>query len=1533
MSEVNPAPVPTAAAVPASPLHEDAATAAVASAAANAVAQTLPQAQEIGEANAAGGGGPAAAPPLSGGGVKRLHGFSVAEPSIEDAASDAVALSALAVSASPKRGLGKFVSLPGSGAGGEASAAAAAALLSSAQRGGNPNSEKLRAGGMRVVLPEGAAQAAAASPAQQQPPQARVQGSPSPGAPLHVVVQHSAPGVVVVDRRPLAATTAQSPLRDSPAVTAVQSPPPHHSASGLPSVPGRVVEPGQEHTGRWTKEEHEAFLSALQTFGKEWKKVAARVKTRTVVQTRTHAQKYFQKLQKVMKTSDGSVGSASPTGGDSMGMVEMGTASSAKKASPPSAQKKARDGPMGGVGVVGVSVSVSGGTVNVVRRKSGGMAIPNALQSPQQQQQREAQQREAQLRRASAAAAAQSANAAAQAAAQLMAQMATSRPHGVVPAPAPAAAISQPLNSMAASSSPYAADPAQVQQQQQQQQSYQPTQAYSSAPVAAPVDCGQQQQPLQPLNAPDAYGADQYGGGAAATYGAPAATAPVAARSTAMSMSMSITAPAPDQASKRGFFPEPSPAACGKRKLAEIAAAQMLAGVATRQLSQPHQPLPSLPPPPLSAPSQQQQQLSQQQQQQQLPPPAQPSSAKGYIDSLSGTATPPPEGVAMDGNAPPLQRPPSVNGGGFGFGLALQIVNPDTLDDGGEPGGKRRRLVNGQEPSTPWDGELAALVSEVKSKGTEQDLPAFGGLETEIGGPPLLGEIFAAEEPGGGGPPAQPLHPLLETTSRSDLHRAVCTENIETVAVALSISNVEVFVNQCDADGFFPLHSAAAIGITEGGPTADSITNAGEIVQLLLTSGAEACCCDSRGNTPLHWAARAGSDRVCHTLIMRNCPLDAPNESGETALHWAMRAGTNGLEAVRVLLQDGARASAFNNDFRRPLDVTAEGFAHLAHEMAGGAGAATAKGGAAIKAEDGTEADSAVKTLEREQSRANFFLHSPQSRTLVLHHPDCLDHIPKSKHDWECPDRVKCIMDRIQRAANGGQDNTTPNTQVSGGIHPNEVVISADFDRAPLELLSRIHSATYLAFVNDLSKELERRRKQHVAETTAAAAEDPGQSNMDQSPVDPSVVPFTPMVQRTILNASSVKKGAHSDTSFSAGSLSAARRAAGAVQHAVDRVLIGRNRNAFCVVRPPGHHAGVNGLLAGGESCGFCIFNSVAAGAMHALSDESHRPRCERCAVVDIDVHHGNGTEEIVRKCHDPGRLLFFSVHLYDQERKTKKSPEAYKFYPGTGDEDDVAHNIINVPIAPLWREKAAAAKNAAPAPPVESHHNTRQKKKRAAAAAAVPASSNSLASMASDGSNKPSTAASAKDGADCGGGDPSSAIDGSAARPGSSGGGANSPAPPAHYQSGLGRHAYRRAIQQRLLPALRAFNPDLILLSAGFDASRGDVGNARHYAGGRERMGLDLEPEDYAWTTQKIIEIADICCQGRVVSVLEGGYGRTPTVPEVSPDAANSDASKGDGGDSQHLDRTAFSECAVQHLRALIDPAHVLKQPPSSDA
>lgn len=327
-------------------------------------------------------------------------------------------------------------------------------------------------------------------------------------------------------------------------------------------------------------------------------------------------------------------------------------------------------------------------------------------------------------------------------------------------------------------------------------------------------------------------------------------------------------------------------------------------------------------------------------------------------------------------------------------------------------------------------------------------------------------------------------------------------------------------------------------------------------------------------------------------------------------------------------------------------------------------------------------------------------------------------------------------------------------------------------------------------------------------------------------------------------------------------------------------VLVGRNRNAFCVVRPPGHHAGSNGLLDGGESCGFCIFNNVAAGAMYAISDD--RLLCDRCAIVDIDVHHGNGTEEIVKKCHDPSKLFFFSVHLYDNDRRKRGANDhVYKFYPGTGAEDDLPLNIINVPITPLWREGGPG-----PAPAPSKMHNTRQKQKSRS-----QDPQDDAADAASSENDKPrETSRTATD---------NGSETGSTSAPGAAAAGTSS-----------GRLAYREAIQNRLLPSLRAFNPDLILISAGFDAARGDVGNARHERSG-EKMGLDLEPEDYAWTTRKICEIADICCQGRVVTVLEGGYGRTPAAP---PPTTNPDEAQG-------LDRSIFAECAIRHLHALIDP------------
>ena len=208
------------------------------------------------------------------------------------------------------------------------------------------------------------------------------------------------------------------------------------------------------------------------------------------------------------------------------------------------------------------------------------------------------------------------------------------------------------------------------------------------------------------------------------------------------------------------------------------------------------------------------------------------------------------------------------------------------------------------------------------------------------------------------------------------------------------------------------------------------------------------------------------------------------------------------------------------------------------------------------------------------------------------------------------------------------------------------------------------------------------------------------------------------------------------DTVMSPASGEAARRAAGAVAAAVDAVLAGEADNAFCAVRPPGHHA------EPGRSMGFCLFNNVVIGAERAR--RSHG--LTRIAVVDFDVHHGNGTQAAFER---DGDLFFGSTH---------QSP----LYPGTGAASETGvGNIVNAPLVP-----------------------------------------------------------------------------------------------------GTGSAGFRDAMENRLLPALRASRPEMILVSAGFDAHRDDP-----------LANLELGEEDYAWITTQLTRLAGELCHGRIVSTLEGGY------------------------------------------------------------
>ncbi|HEY1070776.1 MAG TPA: histone deacetylase family protein [Thermomonas sp.] len=224
------------------------------------------------------------------------------------------------------------------------------------------------------------------------------------------------------------------------------------------------------------------------------------------------------------------------------------------------------------------------------------------------------------------------------------------------------------------------------------------------------------------------------------------------------------------------------------------------------------------------------------------------------------------------------------------------------------------------------------------------------------------------------------------------------------------------------------------------------------------------------------------------------------------------------------------------------------------------------------------------------------------------------------------------------------------------------------------------------------------------------------------------------------------------DTVLSPHSAEAALRAAGAGVAAVDAVLSGRTRRAFCAVRPPGHHATASAAM------GFCLFNNIAVAARQAID----RHGLERVAIVDFDVHHGNGTQAIFER--DP-RVCFASAHQWP-------------LYPESGARNETGcGNIFNAPLP-----------------------------------------------KGTDGTG------------------------------------------------------FRAAWREELLPALEAFRPQLVLVSAGFDGHRLDP-----------LAGWLLEAADYAWLTGELVALAERHADGRIVSLLEGGY-----------------------------DLTALAECCVAHVDTL---------------
>ncbi len=208
------------------------------------------------------------------------------------------------------------------------------------------------------------------------------------------------------------------------------------------------------------------------------------------------------------------------------------------------------------------------------------------------------------------------------------------------------------------------------------------------------------------------------------------------------------------------------------------------------------------------------------------------------------------------------------------------------------------------------------------------------------------------------------------------------------------------------------------------------------------------------------------------------------------------------------------------------------------------------------------------------------------------------------------------------------------------------------------------------------------------------------------------------------------------DTFLGPGSIDATLRASGSLCFAIDEILSGKALRAFCAVRPPGHHSEPE------RAMGFCLLNHIAIGALHALQ----HPLVKRVAIIDFDVHHGNGTQAVFEENPD---VLFVSSHQLP-------------LYPGSGQIDEVGcGNILNLPLAP-----------------------------------------------------------------------------------------------------GDGSKPFRKIWSSLGLPAVHSFAPDLILISAGFDAHQRDP-----------LAQIELQDADYRWITGEICDLSTDSCQGRVASILEGGY------------------------------------------------------------
>lgn len=541
-------------------------------------------------------------------------------------------------------------------------------------------------------------------------------------------------------------------------------------------------------------------------------------------------------------------------------------------------------------------------------------------------------------------------------------------------------------------------------------------------------------------------------------------------------------------------------------------------------------------------------------------------------------------------------------------------------------------------------------------------------------------------------------------------------------------------INATDQLGLTALHLACGFG--------DS-----KIVSLLLEYGALANISDLNNDEPIHHAI-SSRDPVTLSVILSNGGADPLKESTSTANLTKYCIDKSAWRCLHTLLTDSeyqqhpiseseydllsfhAQKLGLGSEFERVFSLAVEIATNdEQHDFRGGI-----EGGVP----------------------ENFIVDGPMvglASTRIFTHSCCTDHISLPE-PMDMPIRRSKLVNKIPENPTRMEVLVKPNVGILRSSEFSLLQWTETCQPAVMSDILRVHDWAYVRLL------------QHKVEESRLI--------WDQRPY------FTGSIDE--------------DTQLTPGSWKAALHASGSVISAVDCVCRGENRNAFCAIRPPGHHLGTwgaaqtvgsdEGIPSGSQ--GFCLLNNIAIGAAYCRYMYSNSG-ISKIAIIDFDVHHGNGTEQIVRNV-SPGnraiKMLFnpvpgINLNLeqdvsyykiwrdeFDAENVFFSSIHAYDgtFYPGTGPDQCISRpNIINIGLA----EKSTSK-------------------------------------------------------------------------------------------------VFRSKIKRYMLPKLLQFRPDIIFISAGFDGHVIDIVG---------KGFTSCTEGDYAWLTQQLISIANLCCNGRVVSVLEGGY------------------------------------------------------------